>query len=100
MLDWGLEEAVNRIGDRMTFTEIDGEQYQRWRTTTYVPMPPEDRALEQKYGYIPRLHAGNWDATVLDVLQGRKPDFPAGAPPTEAMYAVPPPKREPIGSYY
>ncbi len=58
--------------------------------TTYEPMDAASRALEEKYGYISALHAGNWGATVLDVLQGRKPDFPAGARPTEAMYEVPP----------
>ena len=39
-------------------------------------MDAESRALEQKYGYIPCLHAGNWDATVLDVLRGIKPEYP------------------------
>ena len=42
-------------------------------------MTEESRAVEQKYGYIPCLHAANWKATVLDVLRGTKPDYPAGA---------------------
>ncbi|MDQ3337410.1 MAG: hypothetical protein M4D80_19785 [Myxococcota bacterium] len=93
MIDWGVSGATRRYqGDRIT-----KEPYQHFDETTrytvrYEPMDEESRALEQKYGYIPCLHAGNWDATVLDVLRGIKPDYPVGATPTEEMYAVPPQK--------
>ena len=92
MLSWGILHLTRRqLGDRTTTeTLIQYESSDRYRTT-YHPMSEESRALEQKYGYIPCLHAGNWKATVLDVLRGLKPDFPAGAKPTEEMYDVPPP---------
>lgn len=92
MIDWDILHVTRRkLGDQTrkeTLIEYDGPD--RYRTT-YSPMNEESRALEQKYGYIPCLHAGNWNATVLDVLRGLKPDFPAGAKPTEEMYVVPPP---------
>ncbi len=90
ILSWGIPTR-RQLGDRRTtetLIEYDGPD--RYRET-YHPMSEESRALEQKYGYIPCLHAGNWKATVLDVLRGLKPDFPAGAAPTEEMYVVPPP---------
>lgn len=92
MLGWGIRAVTRRqLGDQTTTeTLIQYDCPDRYRTT-YVPMSEESRALEQKYGYIPCLHAGNWKATVLDVLRGLKPDFPAGAKPTEEMYLVPPP---------
>jgi hypothetical protein len=102
MIDWGLRSKDSRsgfygptasrlvtrrqLGDR----RIDQPYGTSGLLTTYEAMTEESRALEDKYGYLPALHAGNWTATVLDVLQGKKPDFPAGATPTEVMYAVPP----------
>ena len=93
MIDWGISGQTRRyFGDRMS-----KEYYPHYDETTrciitYEPMDEASRAVEQKYGYIPSIHAGNWNATVLDVLRGIKPDFPAGATPTEEMYTVPPPK--------
>jgi hypothetical protein len=90
MISWGLN--LGNLGDRMTkepYQHYDETIRYTWR---YEPMNQESRALEQKYGYIPCLHAGNWDASVLDVLRGIKPDYPVGAKPTEEMYAVPPQK--------
>ena len=101
MIDWGLRLAPHALQPssenpvHTTFRQVGDRILQDrpgsldWLVTSYEPMPPEDRALEQRYGYIPRLHATNWDATVLDVLRGTKPDFPVGAPPVEPMYAVP-----------
>jgi len=88
---WLSIAAARNLGDRTT-TEvlIQYESSDRYRTT-YHPMSEESRALEQEYGYIPCLHAGNWKATVLDVLRGLKPDSPAGTKPTGEMYVVPPP---------
>ena len=108
MIDWGLGMHPHRrvlgwmdqaplvktqrsVGDSIRIGRRDSDYY---TITSYTPMPLEDRALEEKYGYIPRLHAGNWDATVLDVLRGVKPDFPVGARPVPEMYAVPPEKSE------
>ncbi len=92
MLSWGILHVTRRnLGDRTTTeTLIQYESSDRYRTT-YHAMSEESRALEQKYGYIPCLHASNWSATVLDVLRGVKPGFPAGAKPTEEMYVVTPP---------
>jgi hypothetical protein len=103
MISWGLrllehdprgyfEPRVTRfrtqrqLGDRR-IDEVIGIE---GRHTRYEPMDEESRALEAKYGYIPYLHAHNWGATVLDVLRGKKPVFPQGSTPAEAMYAVPP----------
>jgi hypothetical protein len=104
MVDWGLRTEVTdhragfyaptvtslltrrQLGDRMV-KEPYGTSGE---VTRFEQMSEESRALEQKYGYIPYFHAGNWTATVLDVLQGRKPEFPAGAAPTKEMYDVPP----------
>jgi hypothetical protein len=106
-------DACRRMVNWNRFTKNDGVSSWEWRTTitapgevgdvmceevnggmaittTYEPMNEASRALEQRFGYIPALHATNWSAGVLDVLQGRKPKFAAGAAPTEAMYAVPP----------
>ena len=95
MINWGILGVTRRtLGDgcwKETHIEYDGPD--RF-TMHYTPMSEESRALEHRYGYIPCLHAGNWNATVLDVLRGIKPDFPAGATPTEAMYAVPPPRTD------
>jgi len=93
MISWGILGVTRRsLGDRCwkeTHIEYDGpDRY----TAHYVPMSDESRAVERRYGYIPCLHAGNSKATVLDVLRGIKPDYPAGATPTEEMYAVPPPE--------
>lgn len=93
MISWGVLGVTRRsLGDRYwkeTHIEYDGpDRY----TAHYEPMSEESRALEQRYGYIPCLHAGNWKATVLDVMRGIKPDYPAGATPTEEMYVVPPPE--------
>lgn len=92
MISWGILGVTRRhVGDRMfqeTYNAYDETPRYKVR---YEPMSEDSCALEQKYGYIPCLHAANWDATVLDVLRGIKPDYPAGATPTEAMYAVPPP---------
>jgi hypothetical protein len=91
MLDWGLSATTHRVvGDRM---RVEPAESDSWEIVTYEPMPDEDREIEQQYGYIPRLHAANWGAKVLDVLRGKKPDFPAGARPVPEMYAVPPPMR-------
>ncbi|MBA3397389.1 MAG: hypothetical protein H0T89_32485 [Deltaproteobacteria bacterium] len=100
--EWGLRDSeyprsFAAQADRLVTRRQLGDR--RWRQpygtsglrTYYEPMSEESRALEQKYGYIPALHAGNWNATVLEVLRGEKPDFSAGAEATEAMYAVPPP---------
>lgn len=93
MLDWGVLGVTRRtLGDTYwKETHIEYDRPDRY-TRHYVPMTEESRALEQKYGYLPCLHAGNWKATVLDVLRGIKPDYPAGATPTEEMYAIPPPE--------
>ncbi|MDQ3298593.1 MAG: hypothetical protein M3619_18560 [Myxococcota bacterium] len=92
MINWGILGATRRyVGDRSfkeTIIEYDGPD--RYKVH-FEPMSEDSRALEQTYGYIPCFHAGNWKATVLDVLRGTKPDYPAGATPTEEMYAVPPP---------
>jgi hypothetical protein len=113
MIDWGFTRSVSveiepmdrvdvtrmlterQVGDRM---RVEKPRSQYYETTSYDPMPPEDRALEETYGYIPRLHANNWGATVIDVLRGNKPDYPAGTPVTEAMYAVPPPIERKVAS--
>jgi hypothetical protein len=93
MLDWGMMGKTRRYyGDRMTKEPYPHYDETTRYTVTYQPMDEESRALEQKYGYIPCLHARNWDATVLDALRGIKPDYPVGATPTEEMYAVPPEK--------
>ncbi len=115
MIDWGFTRRVSvdvapmdqvdvtrmrtkrQIGDRM---RVEKPRNQYYETTSYDPMPAEDRAIEKKYGYIPRLHASNWGATVIDVLRGNKPDFPAGAPVTEAMYAVSPTVERKVASDY
>lgn len=92
MISWGVLGTTRRhVGDRRfeeTYNAYDETPRYKRR---HEPMSEESRALEQRYGYIPCLHAGNWKATVLDVLRGIKPDYPAGATPTEEMYAVPPP---------
>lgn len=90
MIDWGLPMTHKTYGDRL---RIESPESDYWETLTYEPMPLADREIEQRYGYIPRLHAGNWGASVLDVLRGKKPDFPVGATPVEAMYVVPAPVR-------
>ena len=90
MIDWGLPITRQPYGDRL---RVESPESDYWETLTYEPMPLPDREIEQRYGYIPRLHAGNWGASVLDVLRGKKPDFPVGAKPTEAMYVVPAPVR-------
>ena len=93
MINWGIRHVTRRqLGDLVS--QESHLEYERPDTYTYHyhAMSNESRALEQTYGYIPALHAANWDATVLDVLRGLKPDFPAGAPPIEAMYALPPPR--------
>lgn len=99
MADWGAFEeergsmhAKRRISAPREYGDVERqEQGHDAAITFYDPMNEASRELERKYGYIPALHAGNWGASVLDVLQGRKPDFPAGAGTTEAMYSVPPP---------
>jgi hypothetical protein len=79
------------------------------RVTEATPMPEEGRALERKHGYLPTLHAANvWgnhesqrlfnNELVLEVLRGRLPKFPVGAPVTEEMYALPPAKRRTLGN--
>ncbi|HEY4059784.1 MAG TPA: hypothetical protein VGM39_24385 [Kofleriaceae bacterium] len=99
MVDWGfhVEEDVagfdfrRRIGAPRPLGDIalhtDG--YSNVITTRFDPMNQESRALEEKYGYIPALHAWNWDLETRDVLQGRGPRFAPGARPTPEMYAVP-----------
>ncbi len=76
-----------------------------WEELTEVtPMLEHGRALERRHGYLPSLHAVNgWgegrsitmsdQGIVLAVLRGTLPKFPVGAPVTEEMYALPPPKR-------
>lgn len=92
MIDWGILSVTRRhLGDRLSKVPYDAYDGTTRYEVSYEPMSAESRALEQEYGYIPCLHAANWDATVLDVLRGVKPDYPAGARPTEEMYAVPPP---------
>ena len=72
-------------------------------------MGAQGRALEQKHGYLPSLHVLNrWgtdptdlpsnDELVLGVLRGELPKYPVGAPVTEEMYALPPPKRVTTGN--
>lgn len=108
LLDWGLRmeermptSSYGLVVSRLVTRRQLGDRWseERWgmagRLTTYEPMSRESRALEAWYGYMPALHVGNWNATVLDVLRGTKPDFPAGARPTEVMYAVPPREEEP-----
>lgn len=94
MVNWGLGNTRRKVGDRVHVVSPESDF---WEVTTYEPMPAEDRELERRYGYIPALHATNWNASVLDVLRGKKPDFPSGAPQTEAMYAVPPAKTRSLG---
>ena len=91
-------------GDRTRYYE-DG-----WTgVTEATPMSEQGRALEQKHGYLPSLHAadgwGDYEShtlsnaeLVLDVLRGRLPKFPVGATVTDEMYALPPPKRTRLGS--
>ncbi|MBA3451756.1 MAG: hypothetical protein H0T42_01515 [Deltaproteobacteria bacterium] len=92
MISWGgLGTTRRHVGDRMFEETYNAYDETPRYTRRYEPMSEDSRALEQRYGYIPSLHAGNWKATVLDVLRGIKPDYPAGATPTEEMYALPPP---------
>lgn len=110
MIDWGLglkphaqrsatapeapPHTLRAIGDRVVVDEEIGRL-----TTRFEPMTETDRALERRHGYIPRLHAANWEANVLDVMRGLQPAFPAGTPVDDSMYAVPPPVIHDSGGY-
>lgn len=100
MIDWGLGLRPHNL--RATFAEDQESQTHRQIgdgvlrdrpndpyhvITSYRPMSAQDRELEQRFGYIPRLHAVNWKATALDVMRGLV--IPAGTPVSEEMYAVP-----------
>lgn len=89
---WGLGPMRRTCGDRFVVVPGRDDNYD-WEDVTYVPMPAEDRLIEEQYGYIPQLHAVNWDKTVLDALRGKFPAFPVGSSPTKEMYAVPAPHR-------
>ncbi len=111
--DRAFERPEFRKMIRLGFPAYPGEGRQRfeqpwargWEEVTEVtPMPEHGRALEQRHGYLPLLHAVNkWgegrsitmsdQEIVLAVLRGTLPKFPVGAPVTEEMYALPPPKR-------
>jgi hypothetical protein len=93
MIDWGLGPTKRQVGDQLHIEEEFGPRTAEvCNLHTWTPMPPEDRAVEAQYGYIPRLHAANQGAKLLDWLRGNKPDYPVGARPIAEMYAVPAPE--------
>jgi hypothetical protein len=99
MVDWGFHveediggfDFIRRVGAPRHLGDIERhiDGYSNVVTTRYEPMNAESRALEAKYGYIPALHAENWELSTHYVLEGRGPRFAPGATPVPEMYEVP-----------